>query len=358
MFGVYRNPDLSDKIFYCLLTAMAEVQSVDGRTSFLLTGDVHVHHEERLGPSTTNLYGRATRYFASSSGCEQMGTLPSHIDVGMLDLVLTNISDSVAVWFRSPVGSPDYSAIFIVAVLEQPAPHQVCRQEVNLKQSVNWELVRREVKSLNWNGIIRPSCPVSSLNEALLRVIMDRVSKRTIVVLIGDKPWFDVRCILAHRVKQRTFRVRSISRMQADWEEYRVARCRAQLVYEEVERVFAEWSTLLMKALNLRKSWSTVKTAVFGASSSLSPVVDKGSKLVWSPDEKASLFLVYFDAKQCRDNIQQPHSCDPYLTLCSDAFRYSFIRSLFLDLYPYGGNDPDGMAPLFYRQVARELVPK
>ena len=34
VIGVYRNPDLSDKLFDCYLTAMAKVQSVDRSASF------------------------------------------------------------------------------------------------------------------------------------------------------------------------------------------------------------------------------------------------------------------------------------------------------------------------------------
>ena len=56
-------------------------------------------------------------------------------------------------------------------VLEQPRLHLMCWQEVYRKNSVNWELVRGYVKGLNWNGIIRSRCPVSSLNEALLRSV-------------------------------------------------------------------------------------------------------------------------------------------------------------------------------------------
>ena len=48
-------------------------------------------------------------------------------------------------------------------------------------------LVRGDVTDLNWNGIIRSSCPVSSLNEALLSVIRDRDHKPTIVVRVGNK---------------------------------------------------------------------------------------------------------------------------------------------------------------------------
>ena len=42
-------------------------------------------------------------------------------------------------------------------------------------------------------------------------------------------------------------------------------------------------------------------------------------------DEKVSMFLAHFDAKQYRDSFQQPHSCDPSSVLCSVAFRSSFF---------------------------------
>ena len=56
-----------------------------------------------------------------------------------------------------------------------------------------------------WN--LESYCPISSLNEELLLVIKDRVPKRTILATTGNKPWFDDRCVLAHRAKQRAYRV-------------------------------------------------------------------------------------------------------------------------------------------------------
>ena len=56
MFSAYRNPDLSGKIVYCLLSAMAKVQSMDRKSSFLFVGNENAHYEEWLGPSTTHLY--------------------------------------------------------------------------------------------------------------------------------------------------------------------------------------------------------------------------------------------------------------------------------------------------------------
>ena len=101
---------------------------------------------------------------------------------------------------------------------------------------------------------------------------------------------------------------------------------RAQLVHNDAERAFTERSkSLLMNAPNSLKWCSTVKTVVFGVSSSLPLLVDRRGKLVWSADEKASLFSTHFHAKQCRDGFHQPHSCDPSPVLCSVAFQSSFF---------------------------------
>ena len=87
----------------------------------------------------------------------------------------------------------------------------------------------------------------------------------------------------------------------------------------------------------------------------LATVAYMEGKLVWSADAKGCLFSAHFDAKQCKDIIQQSRSCDPSpAVLLSVASRSSFICSLFLD--PYGGNAPDGS--LFYKQVARNLASK
>ena len=87
-----------------------------------------------------------------------------------------------------------------------------------------------------------------------MRVIRDRVSKLTIVVTIRDKPWFNDWCVLAHSAQQREYEVWSRSRTQTDWGEYRMARGRAQLVYEDAERAFTERSkSLLTNSPNPRK---------------------------------------------------------------------------------------------------------
>ena len=52
VFSLYRKPDLDDRIYDCLLTAMAAVQAADARASFLFVGVLNGHHQEWLGSTT------------------------------------------------------------------------------------------------------------------------------------------------------------------------------------------------------------------------------------------------------------------------------------------------------------------
>ena len=133
MFGVYRNLDLSDKCFDYLLT----VQFVDRKTYFVFVDHVNAHHEEWVGSSATNLHGRAVRDFVSLSACEQTVTKNTHIDGGVLGLVLTDIPDVIGVRVGSPIGSSNHITVFIDVILEQHIPHLVSRQEAFLNNSVD-----------------------------------------------------------------------------------------------------------------------------------------------------------------------------------------------------------------------------
>ena len=78
VFGLYRNPDLDDRIYDCLLTAMAAVQAADARVSFLFVGDLNGHHHEWLGSTTTNRHLVAALDFATVLGCDQLVIGPTH----------------------------------------------------------------------------------------------------------------------------------------------------------------------------------------------------------------------------------------------------------------------------------------
>ena len=133
---------------------------------------------------------------------------------------------------------------------------------------------------------------------------------------------------------------------------------RANETYSEARRRFsARNRDVLMNAQSPHKWWSTLKSAVFGLSSSLPPLVGGGGGLVCESDSKADLLSDHFDGKQSRESVDLPLTCHPSPCLTSFAFRSSEVSRLLLDLDPYGGSDPLGMFPLFLRRTADVLAP-
>ena len=93
VFSLYCNPDPYDRIFDCLLTSMAAVQTEDISVSFLFVGDLNGHHQELLGSTTTNCHGVAAFDFATVSGCNQLVVGPTHAHGETLDLLMTDVTD-------------------------------------------------------------------------------------------------------------------------------------------------------------------------------------------------------------------------------------------------------------------------
>ena len=102
-----------------------------------------------------------------------------------------------------------------------------------------------------------------------------------------------------------------------------------------------------MNVQSPHKWWSTLKSAVFGSSSSLPPLISEGGGLMCESVDKADLLSVHFDSKQSREAVDLLLTSHPPPSFTTFAFRSSEVRHLLLDLDPYGGTDPLGMFPLF-----------
>ena len=114
VFSLYRNSDLDDLIFECLLASMAAVQAKNTRASFLFVGDMAGHHQEWLRSTTTNRHGVADFDFGTVSGCDQLVVGPTHARGGTLDLPITDIPDLVRVAVVARIGNSDHSSLSAV----------------------------------------------------------------------------------------------------------------------------------------------------------------------------------------------------------------------------------------------------
>ena len=106
------------------------------------------------------------------------------------------------------------------------------------------------------------------------------------------------------------------------------------------------------------KWWSTLKSAVFGSSSSLPPLVREGGGLVCGSVGKTDMLLNHFDSKQFREAVELQLTCHPSPSLTTFTFRSSEVRRLLFDLDPYGGTDPLGMFPHFLKRTADVMAPR
>ena len=68
---------------------------------------------------------------------------------------------------------------------------------------------------------------------------------------------------------------------------------------------------VLMNVQSPHKWWYTLKSAVFGTSSSLPLLVNEGGRQACESVGKADLMSDHFDSKQSREAVDLPLSCHP-----------------------------------------------
>ena len=137
VFSLYRNPDLDDRSFDCLITSLAAVQAEDVRASFLFWGYLIGHHQEWLGSTTTNCHGVAAFDLATVSCCDQLIVGPTHARGGTLNLLMPDIPDLVWVSVVVPIGNSDQSSLSAIISMAQAVPNLCVHIKVFLKTFVH-----------------------------------------------------------------------------------------------------------------------------------------------------------------------------------------------------------------------------
>ena len=349
---MYRCPSIDNNVFDCLLEAMASIQSCDVKSCFLFVGDFNGHHVE-LGSPRTDRSGQAAVDFAAESGCEQLVRGPTHIHGGTLDLLFTDVPELVNVSVVAPIGGSDHSTLSISLDICQRVPEFTIRREVYLKSRANWGAITDAMSSLPWSSIRSSADPGLELDRHVSHVVRSHVPSRIITVRSQDKPWFDDSCRRAYQLKQEAYKRWRRSMLHHDFQMFVESRRRAKEVYVVAEQEHrARARETLQMTTNSHKWWSTLKSSVFGARSSIPPLIGDGGSLVTDSVQKADLFLRHFDEKQSRERVNVPLSCFPEAKLCSFAFISSELRSIMLGLDSYGGTDPSGVFPLVLKKSA------
>ena len=183
------------------------------------------------------------------------------------------------------------------------------------------------------------------------------VPTKVIRVRNKDKPWFDDQCRHAFGLKQEVHLFWTSDRSRVNLEEFLRCQVWANETYSEAKRQFIYRNRdVLMNARSPHKWWFTLKSAMFGLSSSLPPLVGGGGGLMCRSVGKADLLSDHFDGKQSRESVDLPLICHPSPRLTSFAFRLNEVRRLLLDLDPYGALT-HWECVLFFKRIADVLAP-
>lgn len=358
--SIYRNPDMDDSIFDCLLTIMAKIQEDDRKASFVFVGDFNAHHREWLSSiSPTDRHGLRALDFASESGCEQIINEATHRSGNCLDLVYTDSPGVITSKVGSPVGTSDHALISLVVKTEQPVPDISYSCKIYMKSQADWNGILHDLLCLNWSQLYNSVDPVVPLNENLVNIIDRRIPSRVLRYRVKDKPWFNDDCRRAYLEKQEAYHLWKGNRSDLTWNNYTQLRAFAQRVYASTEK---EYNLTIKETLSgttqEHKWWSTLKSALFGVDATVPPLLKPDGSVTHCPKEKATLLADVFDSKQSNEKLELPHSCFPEAKLTSLAFRSREIKALLMDLDAYGGVDPNGIFPLFFIKTADFLAPK
>ena len=360
IFSLYRNPDMDDSIYDCLLTSMASIQERDSKASFLFVGDVNAHHREWLNSvSPTDQHGRAALDFCNLAGCEQMVQSPTHTSGNCLDLLITDATSAVSVCVIPPLGSSDHCGLSVTIQTRFSIPDELISRKVFLKSRVNWAGVRADFDTINWHDIFQADCPVTALNGALLSISERRIPCKVIRSRRKDKSWFNDECRLAQRDKRAAYLQWSRSRSHESWSNYVCCRSIAQRMYSLAQSDYnSHLKTVLAGASQPHSWWSALKQSLFGVDSSLPPLSKSDGSISHSSKDKADLLASLFNSKQCSDEVVLPSSCFPSVKMSSAAFKSSELVKYLNDLDSFGGCDPLGFLPVFFKNVAPSLAPK
>ena len=208
-------------------------------------------------------------------------------------------------------------------------PSELFISVVFLKHQVNWNTVCGAIRELPWCNIWLSDNPAEVLNEHHSLLVGRYVPTKVIRVHNKDKPWFDDQCRHAFRLEQEAHLRWTRDRSRVNWEEFVRYQVRANETYSEAKRQFSVRNrNVLMNVQSPHKWWSTLKPAVFGSSSSLTPLVSEGGGLVCETVGKANLLSDNFDSKQSREAVDLQLTCHPSPSLTTFAFRSSEVRDL------------------------------
>ena len=97
---------------------------------------------------------------------------PTHIGGNTLDLVITDVPDTVDVVVVTPLGTSDHCFVSCLFCVKQSLLNYNVRSTVFLKHRINWVSVRSAVRSFTLSAILKSADLLVALIDLLVRSLV------------------------------------------------------------------------------------------------------------------------------------------------------------------------------------------
>ena len=188
-------------------------------------------------------------------------------------------------------------------LMAQAVPNLCVSRKVFLKHQVNWNTVCGAIQELSWHNIWLPDNPVEFF-YVHLSLLVGRYAPTKVIVSITriSLGLMITACMLLASSRRRIYGGPAIVlRLTGKFVHCQV---RDNETYSQAKRQFSDRKIdVLMNVQSPHKWWSTFKSAVFGSSSSLPPLVSESGGLVCESVGKADLLSDHFESKQSMELI-------------------------------------------------------
>ena len=365
---LYSPPSADDSIYRRLLQDVSDIEESFSEPNFIVCGDFNCHHRSWLGHRNTDSNGVSAKLFSDECGLVQLTPLstrdPTRGPDSILDLILTNLSNSNSVTVTPAMGSSDHMVVSWSCILRTARHLFPSKRRVWMYNKADWDGLRSAMEEFPFDGL--STGDVDTDWETFRQVFADYIdcfipSKWRRTVAEGSKLWFTESCEEAMRNKTLAFETWKANKTDDNLRSYHRARNRAITIFRRAkyDHLLRVREDLNASSPSHRSWWHTVRQVTGRATSSV-PTLVANNKIFHSPVEKAEVLNSYMADQNCIPNpgapVPVPTPADHNHTLNTVLFSPDIVLRQLSKLDSTKATGPDGIGARVLKKCAPEIA--
>ena len=335
-------------------------------SSILLAGDFNVHNENWLGSSKTTRAGEYLEELCAAHGLHQ------HVETATrganpLDLILSDLGDSVRVDVTSPIGSSDHS-VLLASIPTCPHRERRTSRQVWRYNKADWGRLNNFFRMTDWNHCLQgnPEDACIRVTTKILEGMDQFIPSKKLITRPSDPSWWTPECTAAVRAKQHCWKRHRTHPSMQNEQKYKEssANCAATIKCAKSLESIRLRQKLSTGSMSSKEWWSTVKRAGgHGRQRGIPAIRDEAGNEHSTTQEIATCFGRFF-ADKCSlgesgdfndaDVPLFPNRCTT--TIRNIRFRPATVERLLRQLDPAKATGPDGVPARVLRHCSAALA--